>query len=47
VLREVLEEVVLFKKKKLGVLGIRLTELKYVIGLTKLNYLELGHASIV
>ena len=30
----------------MGVLGIRLTELKHVIGLTKLNYLELGHASV-
>jgi hypothetical protein len=26
--------------------GIRLTELKHVIGLTKLNYMELGHAVV-
>ena len=29
-----------------GVLGIRLTELKHVIGLTELIYLELGHAAV-
>ena len=26
--------------------GIRLTELKHAIGLTKLNYMELGHAAV-
>ena len=30
----------------IGVLGIRLTELKHSIGLTKLNCLEFGHAPV-
>ena len=29
-----------------GVLGFRLTQLKHAIGLTKLNYLELGHGAV-
>jgi hypothetical protein len=29
-----------------GVLGFRTTKLKHAIGLTKLNYLELGHAPV-
>jgi hypothetical protein len=29
-----------------GVLGFTLTELKHAVGLTKLNYLELGHAAV-
>ena len=29
-----------------GVLGFRLTELKHVIGLIKLNYLKLGHSPL-
>jgi hypothetical protein len=29
-----------------GVPGIRITELKHAIGLTKLNYVELGHAAV-
>ena len=28
------------------VLGFALTELKHAIGLTKLNYLDLGHAAV-
>ena len=29
-----------------GVLGIKLNELKHAIGLTKVNYLDLGHAAV-